>query len=254
MKTEIDNEIAGQGRIELFGFPTSPYTLKVAGYLGLKGLNYRFIGVSPITYREVAFATRRQVPVLKVNDEWRQDSDDIGVWLDALFPDTPLLPSEPSRADVVHAINEWINHAVIPGMFRLSVDWPSLRTGLHNGWSLSRTVNKSTHLPLWVRLLWPVLVRKAGFIHKIVAPLDRSEPLPDFQQRLIQECVEHLAAGPFLGGEAEPTLADASLYPLVLFGGQLGLKGDTPWLESEPIRHWAARMESRLPLPPTLIH
>ena len=81
-------------KIELFGFPTSPYVLKVAAYLGFKHLEYEFIGVNPLNYQELSFAKVRQVPVIRSGDEWCFDSDQIALWLEQRFPERPLLPQE----------------------------------------------------------------------------------------------------------------------------------------------------------------
>ncbi len=236
--------------ITLYGFPTSPYVLKVAGCLGFKQLDFQFVGVSPINYRQIAFTGTRQVPVLKVGDDWRSDSDDIALWLEELFPERPLLPEQPEMKSRVEELTTWVNRAVIPGMFRLSVDWPSAFTGLTNGWKLASAVNRSTDLPFWVRALWPVLVRKAGFVNRIVESLDGDEPLDAFQQRLLRDFTRRLGDGPFLGGMSEPSLADVSLYPLVLFGEHLGLRRDTPWLTSPEVRHWVDLMNTHFDQPP----
>ena len=76
------NHTTAHSAIELYGFPTSPYTMKVAGYLCYKNLNFQFIGVNPASFQEVAFSNVQQVPILKIGDEWRGDSDRIALWLE----------------------------------------------------------------------------------------------------------------------------------------------------------------------------
>ena len=128
-------------------------------------------------------------------------------------------------------------------MFRLSVDWPSTTVGLTNGWKLANPVHHSNELPVWCRVLWPVLVRKAGFVNRIIKPLDRSEPLETLQLRLIDEFCEFLASGPFLGEREEPSLADISLYPLTIFGNRMLLKHDTPWSDNKAVIEWGEKMK-----------
>ncbi len=245
----------GLGPIKLYGFPTSPYVLKVAGYLGFKHLSYEFVGVNPVNFEQIAFSNQRQVPVLQIEDEWKNDSDNIAVWLDELFPQRPLLPVADSCNAEVQTLNDWVNHTVVPGMFRLTVDWPSIAIGFSNGWTLASVVNRSVSIPKWVQLLWPVLVRKASFIKRIVEPLDKTETLEHYQQRVLGEFTDLRGGGQFLGGRDEPSLADVSLYPLVLLGGVLGLKGDTPWNDSSDVVEWKERMSEHFresPLPDVL--
>ena len=76
--------------------------------------------------------------------------------------------------------------------------------------------------------------------------------MESFQQRILAEFADHRGAGPFLGDRAEPSLADVSLYPLVLFGDTFRLKGDTPWRDSADAQVWVEHMrkyfdESPLP-------
>ncbi len=238
--------------IELYGFPTSPYTLKVVGYLGYKKLHYRFRGVSPINYREINFTKLRRVPVLRIGSEWREDSDHIGLWIDEKFPETALLPGSAETNAPLLEINSWVNQSVIPTMFRLSVDWPSISTGLTNGWKLANAVHQSSNIPLWCRLMWPILVRKAGFVSRIVQTLDRTTPLHSYQKLLIVEFAEKLGDGPFLGGRSQPSLPDVSLYPLVLFGPRLGIRHDIPWLEDSLVRTWISQMDSYFTESPAL--
>ena len=126
-------------------------------------------------------------------------------------------------------------------MFRLIVDWQSTRNGIYNGIRLGKAVHKSANLPMWVRYLWPILIRRAKFIHRIIAHTDRAEPVAVMQKRLINEFVGHLKNGPYLGGLPQPTLADASAFPLVIFGHEIGLRGDIPWLEDEVVLAWVQR-------------
>jgi len=86
--------------IELFVFPTSPYAMKVACYLAYQQRDYQAIGVSPISFEQVAFTGRRQVPVLKIGNEWKQDSHDIGLWLEEKFPGSQLLGNSVGAVDV----------------------------------------------------------------------------------------------------------------------------------------------------------
>lgn len=130
-------------------------------YLAYKQIAYEFVGVSPITFKQVAFANKRQVPVLQIDDNWKLESQEIGLWLEDQFPHKPLLGnSEEERREIIE-LDDWISHQLIPTMFKIVVDWPSINIGMKNGWKLSRAVNQATALPRWVRFLWPIFV--SGF-------------------------------------------------------------------------------------------
>ena len=242
-----------QTGIQLFTFPTSPYSMKVGCYLAYKKLDYELVGVSPITFKQVEFTGSRQVPVLSINGDWKLESSEIGIWLDEKFPQRPLLPQAQTERDIVFSIDQWISDQLIPTMFRAVVDWPSTSAGFKNGWKLSNAVNESTPMPWWVRKMWPVLIRKAPFIVAMVNEQDRTVSLKDAQQKLVDEFITHLADGPFLGGMQQPTLADLSAYPVVAFPYRFGLQGDADWRARPLIASWIKGVEEHLPENPFLV-
>jgi len=239
--------------IRLFTFPTSPYSMKVGCYLKYKKLDYELVGVSPITFKQVEFAGKRRVPVLSIGDDWKHESSEIGMWLDEKFPDRAILPEAEADKARVLSIDNWISDQLIPTMFRAVIDWPSISIGMKNGWKLARAVNQSTPMPAWVRMMWPILIRKAPFIVHMVHGLDRSVPLKEAQQKLLDEFVTHLADGPFLGGLQQPTLADLSAYPIIAFPYRFGLQGDIDWRGNPSIANWIKAVEEHLPENPFLV-
>ena len=239
--------------IRLYTFPTSPYAMKVGCYLAYKKLAYELVGVSPISFKQIAFAKKRQVPVLSIGDEWKQESSEIGIWLDETFPERGMLPEDASKRNLVLSIDSWISQQLIPTMFRAVVDWPSTRVGLSNGWKLSRAVNESTPIPFWVQKMWPIFVKKAPFIVAMVDELDRSVPLKSAQQKIVSEFKAHLGDGPFLGGLEQPTLADLSAYPIITFPYRFGMQGDADWRGAPSISSWIKAVEKHLPKNPFLV-
>ena len=93
-----------------------------------------------------------------------------------------------------------MSEQIIPNMFRMVVQWPSIGAGLNNGWNLATAVHRATPLPYWVRLMWPFFIKKAKFIKAMVHQLDLSVSLKGAQEKNINDFVTHLKAGPFLGG------------------------------------------------------
>ncbi len=240
--------------IQLYAFPTSPYAMKVACYLAYKQIDYRFVGVSPVTFRQVAFTGKKQVPVLQINDEWKLESSDIGMWLESEFPQKPLLSSSARERESILEIDSWISEKLIPGMFRAAVDWPSISAGLHNGWRLARAVNQTTPLPFWVRFLWPFFIRRARFIVAMVNHLDRTQPLSKMQEKNIETFIQHLNGGPYLGGLATPSLADLSAFPVIVFPHRFGLRGAENWASNQTIAKWIAAVQQHLPPNPFLVN
>ncbi len=239
--------------IQLFSFPTSPYGLKVACYLAYMGLDYQFVGVSPITFQQVDFTNKRQVPVLKIGNEWKLDSHTIGLWIEEKFPDSQLLGASAKDREEIIAIDNWVNHQLIPALFRVLVDWPTTRAGLSNGWKLGKAVNRTAPIPRWVQWMWPVFLRKAKFIVALANSTDRNVSLQDSQKKLVSDFVERLAGGPFLGGKAHPTLADLSAFAAIVFPFRLDLKGDANWMDNQLVVTWINAVQQHLPDNPFLV-
>lgn len=239
--------------IQLFAFPTSPYAMKVGCYLAYQGIEYELIGVSPITFKQVEFADKRQIPVLKIGEEWKQESTDIGLWLEEKFPGSSLLGNTESEKAEILELDKWISDQLIPSMFRVVVDWPSTSIGFSNGWRLASAVNQSSPIPRWVRMMWPVFLRKAKFINDMIDTLDRSKPLQQSQISLIDDFVNLLDGGPFLGGKERPTLADLSAFPIIVFPYRFGLMGDAKWFENTRVVDWVDAVQQHLPANPFLV-
>lgn len=238
--------------ISLYTYPTSPYGMKVACYLAYKNIPYRFVPVNPVTNRQIRFTGQRQVPVLEIDGEWRKESSELGIWLDELFPQPPLLGTDEIERQQILRIDHWISDAFIPAVFREAYEWESARRGIINGWRLARFVNDASSIPLPVRALWPFLVKRAGFIVRMMDMLDLDESIADMRQRLADEFLAHLAGGPYLGGLEQPSLADLSIYPIILFGERTGIQGFAR-KDDAAFQRWARAVQSNLPENPLLV-
>lgn len=239
--------------IQLYAFPTSPYAMKVGCYLAYLQLDYQFVGVSPLTFRNVRFTGKRQVPVLKIRDEWKLDSQEIGFWLEEIYPGRFLLGSSDTEREKILKLDEWVSKQLIPSMFRVIVDWPSTSIGFRNGWKLASAVHRATPMPYWVRLMWPIFIRKANFIVAMMHALDRKVPLQQSQKLLVEDFVELLEGGPYLGGMQHPTLVDLSAFPIIVFPYRFNLQGDANWVESRPVMNWISAVQQHLPDNPFLV-
>ena len=240
-------------KITLYGYPTSPYVMKVGCFLNYKQLPYTFIPVDPMSPKRIKFTGQKQVPVLSIGDEWRIDSTPIGIWLNDRFADRNILGHSDEAADKIMSIDKWVSDQLIAGRFRHAVEWENTWDSLRNGWKLSRAVHNATPLKSYVRFVWPFGLRKADFILKIVSGLDLDEPIADMRQRLCDEFVAHLADGPFLGGEQCISLADLSAYPTIVSGHLMGMHADSPMLRNQQVIEWCKRVQEELPRNPLLV-
>lgn len=239
--------------VTLFGYPTSPFVMKVGCYLKYKAIPYDFVPVNPVSPVAIKFTGQRQVPVLKIDDEWRKDSSSLGIWLDEVFPDKPLLGHTPKERDTILHIDNWVSDHLIPARFRAAVEWEKPLQSIKNGWILAKAVNDATRIPPIIRVLWPFLVKRAGFIRDMVARMNLEEPMDQMRERLCHELEQFLLDGPFLGGQSSVSLADLSAYPTVVSAHLMGMHQDSPFYRSAAIVDWCRRVQQALPDNPLLV-
>ncbi|MEM6638271.1 MAG: glutathione S-transferase family protein [Pseudomonadota bacterium] len=239
--------------VTLYGYPTSPYVMKVGCYLKYKRLPFEFVAVNPISPQQIRFTDQRQVPVLSIDDKWRKDSTPLGIWLDDVFPERPILGDNDADSKRILAIDNWVSDHLIAARFRAAVEWERPWDSIRNGWRLATAVHNATPIPFAARLLWPFFVKRAPFIVRMVNAMDRSEDLHTLRGRLCREFIDHLNGGPFLGGRTRPSLADLSAYPIIIFAHLFGLRGASPFLANETVLAWCTRVQSTLPRNPLLI-
>ena len=239
--------------ITLYGYATSPFVRKVGCFLHYKELPFTFTAVNPVNPDVIAFSNGTQVPVLKIGDEWRRESTELGLWLDELYPEKPLLPSDPAEQQKALAANTWISDVFLPSFFRAAIDAPNDLRHRFRAWRLAAIVSADTPMPEDVRNAWPDLLRQAPFIHEMIKPLDRNEPLDVMQMRLGAAMLEHLGDGPFLGGLKHPSIADFSLFPQLTFGVVAGLEPELSAGQVPAVKEWLQRVAEHLPAQPLLL-
>jgi glutathione S-transferase len=96
--------------IRCYRIPFSTNVERVALAAGHKGIEVEWIDVdeddrSPV----VAVSGQPLVPVVVAGDEVVADSPRILAWLEARYPDPPLLPSDPARRAEVQVFADWFN-------------------------------------------------------------------------------------------------------------------------------------------------
>ena len=242
-----------QTPIRLYSYPTSPYAQKVGCYLKYKKLDFELVGVNPITSAEIAFTGQKRVPVLKIGDEWRLESSELGLWLEELYPEIPIMPAdEAARAEVL-AVDQWVSESLIPTIFRRAVEWENPIYSIQNGWKLARAVHNASPLPWYARVLWPLAVKRAPFILRMVGELDLTESIAERITRMQKEFAEHLDDGPFFAGQSKPTLADLSAYPIVVSSHLMGMKTMGSLIDDPVLASWSRRVQTHLPDNPLLV-
>lgn len=233
--------------IELYSYTISPYGQKVAAYLKYKRLDYRYIAVNPMTSAELSFSKQTQVPVVKIGGEWRKESSEIGLWLDELYPEKPLLPIIESEREKLLSLDRWISDSLYPAFFRPFVDWSydPIRA-IRNGWKMGRGLCDDGSAPYYLRWAYPVAVRRIPFIRHMLHRTDFTESFLDMVTRLESEFVEHLDTGPYLGGMDSPTLADFSAYPAIAQKYRMGVDEKRNYVDNPVIARWCNEVESHL--------
>lgn len=239
--------------ITLYGYCTSPYVRKVGCFLHYKKLPYDFVSVVPFDPKEIEFSGGTMVPVLKIGDEWKRESTDLGLWLDELYPDQPLLPEDSVQRDKVLEIDRWVSDSFMPSIFRGAIDAPDNLAFKLRAWRLAQLVSSTAPMPEQVRQAWPEGLRTAPFIKALAEQLDRSESLQDMQMRLVGELIAHIGDGPFLGGMDRPTLADFSIWPQLVFGYMGGLEEHLSAAAVPEIKAWLSAVYAHLPENPSTI-
>jgi glutathione S-transferase len=220
----------------------SPYAAKVHCFLLYKKLDFECFYISPFRV-EQDLPIGKQIPVLCVDKEHRADSTPIGLWLDELFPNAPmLLPKDLTERESLLQIDDWISQNMIPASFR---SYPGAGIDrILNGWKLSYVMGKTARggIPLPMRIAWPLLITRVGFVRRMIEQADDGLPVRKSKLKLYDEFVARLDGGPFLAGRAAPSLPDFSAYPQFALYYQVGFRGGDDILGSPEIMTWLARM------------
>jgi glutathione S-transferase len=196
--------------LELYQFELSQYSEKVRLILDYKGLPYRKIEVTPgIGQVEIFRLTgQRKVPVLKDGNKYIADSTEIAKYLDAHYPENPLIPSEPKKRGLCLLMEEWADESIgIKG-----------RKALFAAISQDQSFRKSllpTSVPDAVKTLVegvPNDILKAFGFGVGLGPDTIQSAMADLKQDLEALCLL-LADSPYLLGD-EPSLADFAVAGL----------------------------------------
>ena len=92
----------------LYQFPLSHYCEKARWMMDFKHLEYEVRNLFPGAHRLLSWwrAHSSTVPLLKDGKEWIGDSTEMAFWLDARYPQNPLLPNDPLKRSKVAMLEE----------------------------------------------------------------------------------------------------------------------------------------------------
>lgn len=242
-------------QVKLYGYATSPFVVKVGVFLKYKQIPFDFVPVNPVAPKKQLgkFPGQRQVPVLTIDDEWRADSTPLGIWLDEVFPERPILGEDPSDTDRILAMDQWVNDQLLMGAFRHAAQWDNRWDAIRNGWTLSTILHYSTPLPFFLRKAWPFIIQRVGFVRRFGDSVDQGETLREMRERQRDEFLAHLGNGPYLGNRQRVSLADLSAYSSLMTPHLIGMRPRSTFLDNPVIVDWCRRVQTELPANPLVV-
>ena len=230
--------------IKLYTFALSPYGLKVQCYLSFLQLDFQIVYVDPIKMRQ-ELPVGRKVPVLSIDGEARNESTQLGLWLDEKYPLQRLVPQD-LKVDVM-AADDWVTHRLIPHLFRdaIGYDDPPVERA-RKRLKMSKVLDQTSPrgLSLLFRLLHLLFIGRT-FVGDQVSSTDTASTLPELKQQLAGEFEKLLGAGPFLAASEQPTLADLSAYPQIVIPRLL--QGEDYFLPGGTVQNWVDAVEQAVP-------
>ena len=218
-------------------------------FLVYKDLAFETFYVNPLKVAD-ELPLGHQIPVLSIDGELRNDSTPIGQWLEQRYPGRPRsLPADAAERERVLAIDRWVSDTLVPVIMRLmlAVGEPlgvRVRNRRRGARALHTTVPAGIPLPL--RLAYPFVIARVGFLRRMIAATDLSRPNSAVFATALEELLLRVAGGPFLGGLDGPTLADLSAYAQLALPYMAGYDGIDAFMDKPEILDWFLRVQERL--------
>ena len=225
----------------LFGVPASHPTLGAELMLRQKGIGYRRIDLTPGLHRGLLRALGYPgvtVPAVRLNGARVQGTKAIALALDALVPETPLLPADPERRAAVEAAESWGDEVLQPVPRRIV--WASLKRDHSTISSFLEGSRTGMPMPVASRAALPIIPLAARLNKATDENVRRDlEALPG----LIEHVDELIAAGT-LGGP-ERNVADYQIATSVSL--LLTMDDLLPYIEGHPAEEHARAIVERQP-------
>ena len=206
--------------IRLYGPAMAPYTEKVRRALNLKGLEYEFFEPEdPEDYRRWSPKTGL-LPVLEVDGEHIPDSSDILYRLDELFPEPPLLSTDPRIAGQQRQLEDWADSNLSRSFNR----WRATREDPDGAGEGDREADENVSA---FRQLWAWL-RAGGTWERPEISIVR-----ELGARL-DDLVGFLGTREFFYSDT-PSMADLSVYSMLIVMRHDFIPGSLPVLQERPV-------------------
>ena len=109
------------GEVTLFGHWICPFSVRVEFALAQRAIPYRVVDVPPSAVRPRGFlvplefiehSPKREIPLVRIGQEYLADSIPILEWLEQRFADAPLLPPVADARELVRERVAWIDRHV----------------------------------------------------------------------------------------------------------------------------------------------
>ena len=126
--------------ITLYQFATSPFTEKVRRALSYKAISYSVHEVDRAGAASGDYASispTGKFPVIDHDGHIVRDSTDIILYLDQVFPDRPLTPSDPREAALAHVIEDWADESLYFYEITMRLAWEHNLEGALDEFSLT---------------------------------------------------------------------------------------------------------------------
>jgi glutathione S-transferase len=99
--------------ITLYQFQTSPFCEKARRMLAFKCLDYELVEVERAKATELKWVSPNgKFPAIDHDGHAVWDSTNIAYYLDATFPDRPLIPADRASAALVHVFEDWADESL----------------------------------------------------------------------------------------------------------------------------------------------
>jgi glutathione S-transferase len=170
-------------KIEFYSWALSPFANKVQCYLLFLDIEYETIFVDAMLIRKM-LPIGITIPVLTIDGESRNESSELGFWLNELYPNKLLVPEE-LKNKIIEADN-WVTDRLINHSFRdfFGFDDPLIiraKKRLHFSKMLDQTSPK--RLGIIFRFFHMLLIGQT-FVKGLIATTDRTRPLGELKSEL----------------------------------------------------------------------
>ena len=231
--------------ITLFNYTTSPYGRKILAVLKYKNIKFSQVFVNPITTKEIKFSNQKMVPLLKVGNEWKVDSNQQALWIDSIYNDNPLFGLSVQDKENIQQLVTWCDEFFIASMFKVIANKKNPFLFWLNCYKLGKRVTRtSQNLPFFVPYIWFLAINKADFIHREANKV-KSFSQTEVNEKLKKFLLQHLNENNFLYGNMI-TFVDLSFYAQIEFLRELKIKVFENAFLNSKIDAWFTRVKDSL--------